>query len=139
MRDPDGAGKSPSEDASVGGMADSEERLPRAGDDLQRDDFGERPRTRRRLEEFERPFSSVRPRDPEGDEDLQRPHAFQKNAGEDDQTYFIRVMLVAGFPTIKYFGSEVSGAEKQVPYARQGPELQQWMLHEIQRRQRWVR
>lgn len=94
------------------------------------DDFvGERPAGRRRLEYTERPSSSMRPMDSEGDEDLQRPclpaHCGRQRRGISYQGHFGK-----GASLDKGFEAVVSVAEEKESCALHDPELQQCMLDE---------
>lgn len=79
-----------SADASAEDMTDSENKPQRAGDDLHRDDFDERPRAKRRV--GEQAFLCQTQSSKRG-EDLQQPHAVQRTADEDNETDFIRVTI----------------------------------------------
>lgn len=70
-----------------------------------------------------------------GDEELQRPHAFQRITDKVDEIDFARVMTVNDPSPANDFGVEVSVAEEKESCALQGPELQPWMLNEHPRGQ----
>lgn len=69
-------------------------------------------------------------RDLEGDEDLRRPHAFRRLAGEGDEADLIRVTVVTGSSPDKDFEEGVPVAEEVESDALQGPELPPWMFGE---------
>lgn len=59
----------------------------------------------------------MRPRDPEGNEELEGPHAVQRIADDDDEaeTDFVNVMVVMGSSPDRDFEVEVSVAESRSP------------------------